>query len=230
VIVASPEPASGRACTVTRVTSIRDVYVQTAHSAGRLLRAPAVAARWDAPSALAEFSVRGLAGHLAWQVLSVPRVLAEPTAGEPPIGLLDHYGNVKWLGADVNDDVNVDIRAGGERVAADGAADLAERVDAAARELPAILAAEPADRVVTLPWTGWSLRLDDFLVTRLMEIAVHSDDLAVSVGVSAPELAPAALDPVLALLSRLAVRRHGQASVLRALSRAERAPATIAAI
>ena len=212
------------------MTSIRDAYGETARSAGRLLRAPAVAGRGDAPSALAEFSVRGLAGHLAWQVLSAPRVLAEPTAGEPPIGLLDHYGNVKWLGADVNDDVNVGIRAGGERVAADGAADLAARVEAAASELPASLAAEPADRVVTLPWTGWSLRLDDFLITRLMEIAVHSDDLAVSVGVPAPELAPAALDPVLALLSRLAVRRHGQAAVLRALSRAERAPATIAAI
>jgi hypothetical protein len=32
------------------------------------------------------------------------------------------------------------------------------------------------------------------------------------------------------LLSRLAVRRHGPTAVLRALSRAERAPATIAAI
>jgi hypothetical protein len=210
--------------------SIRDAYVETARSAARLLREPAVAAHWDAPSALAEFSVRGLAGHLAFQVLSVSSVLAEPSPGEPPIGLLDHYGNVKWLGADVNDEVNVDIRAGGERIAADGPADLATRVDGAARELAAILAAQPADRVVRLPWTGWSLRLEDFLTTRLMEIAVHSDDLAVSVGIPAPQLAPAALDPVLALLSRLAVRRHGQAAVLRALSRAERAPATIAAI
>ena len=37
-------------------------------------------------------------------------------------------------------------------------------------------------------------------------------------------------DAVLALLTRLAARRHGPAAVLRALSRAERAPATIAAI
>jgi hypothetical protein len=81
-----------------------------------------------------------------------------------------------------------------------------------------------------MPWTGWSLRLDDFLTTRLMEIAVHSDDLAVSVGVPAPELPLAALDPVVVLLSRLALRRHGQAALLRALSRAERAPTTIAAL
>jgi hypothetical protein len=38
-----------------------------------------------------------------------------------------------------------------------------------------------------------------------------------------------ATDTVLTLLTRLAARRHGPAAVLRALSRAERAPATIAA-
>jgi hypothetical protein len=37
------------------------------------------------------------------------------------------------------------------------------------------------------------------------------------------------LDPVFALLTRLAVRRHGPTALLRALSRSERAPATIAA-
>jgi len=83
---------------------------------------------------------------------------------------------------------------------------------------------------VHVPWGPWALSLDDFLTTRLLEIAVHCDDLAVSVGVPTPPLDPPALDPVLALLTRLAVRRHGQAAVLRAFSRAERAPATIAAI
>jgi hypothetical protein len=212
------------------VMSIRDAYLEAARSVAALLSEPAVADAWTRPSALAEFSVHGLVGHLAFQVLTVRPVLAEPASGQPAIALLDHYGNVKWLGADVNDEVNVGIRAGGERIAAAGAADLAARVATAADELGALLAAQAADRIVTLPWTSWSLRLDDFLTTRLMEIAVHSDDLAVSVGVPAPVLSPAALNPVLALLSQLAVRRHGQAAVLRALSRAERAPATVAAI
>jgi hypothetical protein len=74
------------------------------------------------------------------------------------------------------------------------------------------------------------LRLDDFLVTRMMEIAVHSDDLAVSTGVPTPELPAEVLEPVLALLTGLAVRRHGQPAVLRALSRAERAPDRINAL
>jgi hypothetical protein len=78
-----------------------------------------------------------------------------------------------------------------------------------------------------MPQTGWALSLDDFLVTRMVELAVHMDDLAVSVGLSVPELPGAALDPVVELLTGLAVRRHGQAALLRALTRAERAPAEI---
>ena len=38
-----------------------------------------------------------------------------------------------------------------------------------------------------IPWQGWSLTAHDFLVTRLMEIVVHSDDLAASVGLPTPE-------------------------------------------
>jgi hypothetical protein len=62
-----------------------------------------------------------------------------------------------------------------------------------------------------------------------MEIAVHSDDLAISLGVVAPPLSPAVLGPVLALLTDLAVRRHGQSSVISALARQERAPESVAA-
>ena len=81
-----------------------------------------------------------------------------------------------------------------------------------------------------LPQAGWGLTLDDFLTTRMLELAVHLDDLAVSVGIATPELPDAAFDPVLILLARLAAGRHGQAALLRALARAERAPAAINAI
>ena len=48
-------------------------------------------------------------------------------------------------------------------------------------------------------------------------------------GVATPALPQSAIDTVIDLLSRPAVRRHGPTAVLRTLSRAERAPATIAA-
>ena len=34
-----------------------------------------------------------------------------------------------------------------------------------------------------MPWWDWSLSMDDFLLTRMIEMMVHSDDLAVSLGV-----------------------------------------------
>ncbi|MEV6522507.1 maleylpyruvate isomerase N-terminal domain-containing protein [Longispora sp. NPDC051575] len=211
------------------MTGIRDDFLATARTAARLLRDPAVAARWDGPSALAEFSVGGLAGHLAYQVLAVPTILAGPVPHEPTIPVLEHYGQVAWVGTAPDEDINVRIRAGGDQEAADGPDALAARVDAALAELDAGLVEEP-DRAVRIPfWGPWSLTLDDLLVTRMMELAVHSDDLAVSVGVPTPELPAGAVDTVVDLLSRLAVRRHGPTAVLRALSRAERAPTTITA-
>ena len=102
---------------------------------------------------------------------------------------------------------------------------------AAAREardaLAATLAAAPP--TVGLPWAGTALRTDDFLVTRLMEIVVHSDDLASSVGLPTPQFDAAALVPVVRLLSDLALRRHGQDALVRTLSRPQRAPGTVAA-
>ena len=53
-----------------------------------------------------------------------------------------------------------------------------------------LLAETSPDRPVLVPWQGWALRRDDFLVMRMMEITVHSDDLAASVGVAAPSLRP----------------------------------------
>jgi Mycothiol maleylpyruvate isomerase N-terminal domain len=213
------------------VNPIQEQFLQAAGSAVTLLQDPAVAAAWDRPSALASFGVSGLAGHLARQILLVPRLLAQPVPDGAALSLLDHYAMVPWTGADadLDSETNVAARAGGEAAAAVGAAALATAAGAATAALAAALPAEPADRLVHLPWGPWSLSLDDFLVTRMMEITVHSDDLAQSVGIPTPALPPAVTDAVLVLLVRLAARRHGPPAVLRALSRAERAPATIAA-
>jgi hypothetical protein len=207
-----------------------DAYLGAADQAVALLRKPEVAARWEEPSALAEMTVRGLAGHLAHQVFSVGSALEEPASDEAPIPLLEHYARAVWIDEPLDGEVNAGIRARGEHLASEGAPSLWERVDAAFAEQRLKLAGSSGDRAVFLPQTGWALSLADFLTTRTMELAVHMDDLAVSVGVAAQELPDAAFDPVLVLLARLAARRHGQAALLRALARAERAPVAINAI
>jgi hypothetical protein len=217
---------SAAAARLACVSEIADAYLIAAGSVLDLVGRLEVSAAWDRPSALAEWSVGGLASHLAAQVfLGLSRLSDDP--GVDPIALDEHYRRAAWVTAEIGDEVSQNIRTGGQRDAADGHDALMTRLREATATLPAVLEAVPSDQPVLIPWQGWSLRRDDFLVTRMMEIAVHSDDLAASVGVSAPGLPDQVLGPVLSLLTRLAVRRHGQSAVLAALTRAERAPAAI---
>ena len=206
-----------------------DIYLQATDVTAGFIDSPAVAGRWNEPSALAEMSVSALAGHLARQVFNTQVVLGAGPA-EQPIPLLEHYARSAWVNAPVDALVNVRARDSGEAEAADGAAALAKRVRTVTAELHGQLANGPLDRPVFLPRAGWSLTLEDYLTTRLLEIVIHVDDLAVSVDVTPPALPEAATDATLTLLTRLAARRHGVAPVLRALSRSERASGSIAAI
>ena len=209
---------------------IRQAYLSAAAVATALLADPAVARSWDGPSALRKFRVSGLAGHLAGQITQVLPVLDAGIPDTPPISLLDHYGRSTWTDGDIDSDLNTGIRESGEELAAAGLAGLTAQAGEALVELRRRLPAEPADRVIQLPWGPWALSLDDYLTTRVLEIAVHCDDLAVSVGVETPAFPPPSLETALDLLCRWAASRHGSTAVLRALSRAERAPARIAAL
>ena len=212
------------------MTQIRELYLIAAESVAKLLAAPEVAAAWHEPSSLPKLSVQGLAGHLAGQVFFIPTVLAEPVPLEEPIGINEYYARSMWIGSDIDDDFNTTIRTMGEKDAADGPKGLAARVGETVRELRTTLQAAPNRPVRRPTWGPWSLTLDDFVTSRLLEIAVHSDDLAHSVGVATPELPAEAVETVVDVLTRIALRRHGATDVLRALSRAERAPASISAI
>lgn len=212
------------------MAQIRELYLNAAASAATLLAAPQVAAAWHEPSALAKLSVRGLAGHLAGQIFFIPKVLAEPVPTEEVIPLHEYYARVSWIGSDLDDPFNVLIRTSGEQDAADGPTALAARVEATVEELRAVLPTAPSRPVRRPTWGAWSISLDDFVTSRLLEVVVHCDDLAYSVGVPAPELPAQAIETVVDVLSRIAIRRHGATNVLRALSRAERAPTSISAL
>jgi hypothetical protein len=212
------------------VTEIRDLYLDVAQAAAELLAAPEVAAAWDEPSALAQLSVRGLAGHMAAQVFFIPSMLADPVPVEPVVGLDEYYARAAWIGTDLDTEFNQSIRAGGEKVAGEGPEQLAARTAACIADLRKTLSSEP-DRPVRRPnWSGYSVSLDTFVASRMLELIVHSDDLAHSVGVPTPQFPAEAVQTVVDVLTRIALRRHGQTAVLRALSRSERAPASISAL
>ncbi len=208
--------------------SVRDTYLRTAEVAVSLISSAEVADAWTEPSALDKMTVGAVAAHLARQIDSVPDVLAAQP-GEPVILVLDHYARSEWVGAELDAEVNQGTRRKANAAAADGPAALASRTATTLAQLRATLAAEPADRIVALPWASRSMTLDDFLVTRMLEIAVHDDDLACSVRLPTPALPELAKDLVFTVLWQLSVRRHGVTPVLRALTRSERAPGSIAA-
>jgi uncharacterized protein (TIGR03083 family) len=209
--------------------SERNAFLAAARIAADLVRRPEVEERWTEESACAGMTVGGLACHLASQLDNAVRLLGAGASGQVPIGLADHYARAGWVRGALDDDANVDIREWSNEQAATGPEALQSLVARRLEELPDALASVSSGDSVLITWQGWSLTAHDFLVTRLMETVVHSDDLAASVGLDTPEFPVDVLAPVLDLLTGLAVRRHGATAVVRALSRPQRAPDSIAA-
>ena len=208
----------------------RNVVSHATDLVAGLVSRPEVAAAWMGESSCAGMSVGGLTRHLNSQSINVVTLLRadrSDRAGAETIDLLEHYARASWVTTDLDSDANRSIRTTADREASDGP-DAAVRALADARaQLDAVLAVAPPTTFI--PWQGWALATDDFLVTRLMEMVVHSDDLATSVDVPAPEFGADVLEPVFRLLTALAVRRHGQDALVRTLTRPQRAPATVSA-
>ena len=209
----------------------RAAVVDAAELVHELVSRAEVDAAWERESSCAGMTVGGLTRHLVSQTVLVVNLLTADPAGHAdasPATLLDNYAGAPWVGDD--DEGAALDRALLERSNADAAegpaAARALQAGAIAR-LPAALEAPPA--TVHVRWLDSRMPTDDFLVTRLMEMVVHSDDLADSLGLRAPAFGETVLGPVLGLLTALAVDRHGQDAVVRTLTRPQRAPGSIAA-
>lgn len=210
------------------MTDVRAIFLATARVAADVLRHPEVGERWEAPSALEEFTVRGLAGHLLRATGSVAVYLdrGEPADGDV-IDPVTYYRLAVGDEVDVSSPLHVAIRQRGEEQAAGGWEAVVAGADELVRDMEQRLAAERGDRRVEV-YQGLVLLLDDYLVTRLIELVVHIDDLCVSIDVPTPELSSEAVDVAVTALVGVARRKHGDVAVLRALTRRERAdPSTL---
>jgi hypothetical protein len=193
-----------------------------------LVSAPDVAAGWERESALPGMTVGGLVRHLVSQPeCAVEFLRAAPPAAAETVSLLDYYARVDWLHAPPDAAENTSIRDHFNELARPGPSASLDVLNQARAELPPAIAA--AGPTVYVPWQDCAVNLDDFLVCRLLELVVHADDLAASLGCRTPQFDDAVLDPVVALLAVLSVRRRGQDAVVRALARAERASGSVSA-
>lgn len=208
-----------------------EVFLATAGMAQQWVGSDAVAARWEQPSALAGYTVAGLAGHLARAVLTVERYLDAPApAVDGDTDAAGYFATV--LGADdpVDSERHHRIRQRGVDTAADGPAALAAQLDEARRRLADRLhPAAMAHRIEVAG--GVTLPLGAYLETRVVELVVHLDDLAASVGADDPgELPAAAVDVTAAVLAQVAARRAGGLATVRSLARRERQPGAVRAL
>lgn len=207
----------------------RGAFVNACHAAFSLASNRQVAKAWDTESACAGMTVGGLAHHLLAQATHVVSALDTPPSTVRPIALLDHYARADWVKAGPDDEANLSIRHAADESATDGHATVLAQAARALAHLPELLATPRSPDYVHIPWQGWSLTTDDFLATRSMEIVVHSDDLAASVGLPLPEFPDNTVEHVVHLLAGVALRRHGKEAVVRGLSRPQRAPSSISA-
>lgn len=185
---------------------------------------------WADESSCDGMTVGGLTHHLLQQLVHCVKGLGSPApAGAPVIGLLDHYAQAPWVVASREGDVDPDQNSQDNAAAAAGPEAVLEAGRRAFADLPALFAKPRDPDVIHIPWQGWSLATPEFLTTRMMELVVHGDDLAASVGLPTPEHEPTVVAAVLGLLADVSLARHGQVALVRALSRPQRAPGSISA-
>lgn len=207
-----------------------EAFLACARASIDLASRPEVSAQWDQESACAGMTVGGLAHHLVAQVRRAAELLALPVPAEAPvIGLLDHYERAPWVADSRQGEVDPDQTHSDNSAALAGPGHVLARAEESLAALPSLLEPSARPAAVHIPWQGWTLPVDAFLTTRLMEMVVHGDDLAASVGLETPELPEAVSGPVLNLLVLVAARRHGQVALVRALSRPQRASGDVSA-
>jgi hypothetical protein len=200
-----------------------ELFPEVALVAAELICHPEVSRRWMDESSCADMTVGGLANHLAGQASNVVRLLSAPPHETDPIPVLEHYRRAAWVHSGHDEEANAQVRTSADAYAASGA------LEALPAALAPVLDGTRTPDAVLIPWQGWSLSAADFVLTRTMEAIVHSDDLAASIAVDTPTFPEEAADAVLGLLASIAAERHGQAAVVRALSRPQRSTGPVSA-
>ncbi|WP_030623491.1 maleylpyruvate isomerase family mycothiol-dependent enzyme [Streptomyces sclerotialus] len=126
------------------------------------------------PTRLGEWTVRELVAHFAMAVDHVPAALERPAAPKQEIVLAEWpFGAAPFADA-------VDARV--RTMAAEQ--DPVTLLDRAAERYAALVPAAPDDRLMEV--RPGAMRLDELLVTRCLELVVHSDDLAEATGAEIP--------------------------------------------
>ena len=167
-----------------------------ADAAGWFVRTTALAGgQWDRPG-LGEWDVRALAGHTSRSLLTVEAYLARPASAAQVSSPAGYFRAVRAAAA------GADVAARGREAGAALGSDPAAAVAQTAARVLALVGTKDGTELVTTAAGG--MRLGDYLPTRTFELAVHTADLAVALGVP-PDVPATAAAQALAIVTDLAV-------------------------
>ena len=205
-------------------------YLSTAELAERVIGWHDVADRWADDSALVGYTVGGLAGHLARAVLTVDRYLDRPAPAGLQVDAAAYFVRVLGAHDPVTSDLHQAVRNRSEQEAAEGPDALVARLRRARLDLGGRLdAADGRASIAVLDDTVMSVGA--YLETRLVELVVHLDDLAVSVGHDLSDrIAPEAYAVAASVLAQVVARRVGGLATVRSLASRERHPEAVRAL
>ncbi|MGW6418047.1 sterol carrier family protein [Streptomyces sp. NPDC055055] len=156
----------------------------------------------DGPTRLGEWTVRDLAAHVAWMVDSVPLLMEAPERGKDRLALLD-WPSVTEGGAGRIDEHTRGIDA----------SDLPGLYARVADDYGRAMADADDERL--LPVSFGAMTLADFVVTRTVELVVHTDDLNAATGAGIPYDRQALAACTRLLADALAVKAPGGAVEVR---------------
>ena len=177
-----------------------------------------VATAWTKASALEGYDVGSLVGHVVSATGALERYLDGDPATSAPITAARYYASLP-APADAAE-LHRQVRERGQAIGREGPAEVLDRLDALARRLRDRLEREAPTRLIAV-LGGVAIEIDQYVLTRIVELVVHGDDVAASVGL---EFSPPAAAARLAVetLVAVALEGHGATAVLRALTRRER--------
>ena len=200
----------------------RSIVIEAAAVAADLVATPQVRDNWDEPSSLDDMTVGALAAHLIRATGAVIAYLerSDPTLTAADLKPGELLTKITYFRAALEAPIHDRIKQVSATESEPGPEELAAKARRVADSLAGRLLEEPAERLIGA-LEGRMLTLDDFCRTRMIEIMMHVDDLAWSVGLPTPD-APEATAEIIDILIGIARDRHGDWGVIHALGRTER--------
>ena len=188
-----------------------DVYLGAVDWLRRILAHAEVVDAWEQPSAVAHYTVGGIAAHAVHGVLWLEQVLKDPE----PAGLkrvrVPEYLGLNRVEGESEDPFGATLRSAAEAFAQTGARIVAAALTVSRDELATLLSVAPASRAVpVIRVVGGQAPLSEYLPTRILEAIVHGDDVVSSVrGLQVPDPPASAVAVCLEVCLELAQARVG---------------------